>query len=707
MTKYSTGPTDLISNIDDVAINLNCPLQSYAWQDASPPPHEVEDDGVALQLTGNSWIKLSPPTHFEIASDTLLRFALADGMGSNTHASGLNIDNNFANANSVSFQLAGSHKIGAVQYDYAGGLVTYEIDLGNYTGQTFDYLAQINDNAASHGAEAAFSDVRSFSPEYSADASAQAPETAGVTTFSPEILMASMLERYGVQSASSGMVDAVSNISDVVIDFNDPLKSYAWHDPSPTSYVVEDGGATLRLIGTTWKKLALPTNFEIASDTVLQFSFELADGIESKIHAIGLDVNNKLTDADGVTFQLAGSYKIGTVQYDYAGGVVTYEIDLGNYAGQNFDYLTLINDDPGGYGAEAVFSDVRFISGAAPNAAPTAAAIDAGAVLETDAAVAIDLLADAAAADSDGDPLSVLNVGATDNNGANVAVTLNGSILTIDPAQFADALNAGDTATVTVAYQITDGKGGVIDNAATLTILGEDPAPNTFVSGQDTPDGYNIEVVFSGTWTDALKLAFVDASERISDFVTGDLPDINYNGHLFDDVRVAASLEAIDGVGGILGQAGPTLVRTASYLPIDSIMSFDSADAEKMLSDGIWGDVIFHEMMHSIGFGALWSYLGLLTDINGDVRFNGDNAKLAYAAEFPAIALADDLFQFGVPVETDGGPGTAGAHWDEATFGNEVMTGYVDVGMFLSGMTIASLEDMGYETIWDAAALIA
>ena len=30
------------------------------------------------------------------------------------------------------------------------------------------------------------------------------------------------------------------------------------------------------------------------------------------------------------------------------------------------------------------------------------------------------------------------------------------------------------------------------------------------------------------------------------------------------------------------------------------------------------------------------------------------------------------------PVEQDGGSGTAGSHWDEETFGNELMTGYVN-----------------------------
>lgn len=83
------------------------------------------------------------------------------------------------------------------------------------------------------------------------------------------------------------------------------------------------------------------------------------------------------------------------------------------------------------------------------------------------------------------------------------------------------------------------------------------------------------------------------------------------------------------------------------------------------------------------------------------MRFNGAAANEAFAAEFPDIhATAGGL---GVFVETDGGPGTAGGHWDDDTFGAELMTGYLNQsGNYLSDMTIASLEDLGYETIWES-----
>lgn len=134
-------------------------------------------------------------------------------------------------------------------------------------------------------------------------------------------------------------------------------------------------------------------------------------------------------------------------------------------------------------------------------------------------------------------------------------------------------------------------------------------------------------------------------------------------------------------------------------------MEFDVADADSYLAQGLFDDIVVHEMMHVLGIGTLWDLNQLTTGsvAGGDMRFTGENAILAYETEFAAIAAGDPDSGDGVPVETDGGSGTAGGHWDEDTFGNEVMTGYIGgVPTYQSSMTVASLEDLGYETIWDA-----
>ena len=61
-----------------------------------------------------------------------------------------------------------------------------------------------------------------------------------------------------------------------------------------------------------------------------------------------------------------------------------------------------------------------------------------------------------------------------------------------------------------------------------------------------------------------------------------------------------------------------------------------------------------------------------------------------------------------LPIEADGGPGTAGGHFDEVCLGNELMTGFLDTGgsstsNVLSRISIAAFEDMGYTVSYDAA----
>jgi hypothetical protein len=56
-----------------------------------------------------------------------------------------------------------------------------------------------------------------------------------------------------------------------------------------------------------------------------------------------------------------------------------------------------------------------------------------------------------------------------------------------------------------------------------------------------------------------------------------------------------------------------------------------------------------------------------------------------------------------IPVETDGGSGTACSHWDEYYLRGEVMSGYLSGGMELSRMTIGALEDLGYDVDYAGA----
>jgi len=61
-----------------------------------------------------------------------------------------------------------------------------------------------------------------------------------------------------------------------------------------------------------------------------------------------------------------------------------------------------------------------------------------------------------------------------------------------------------------------------------------------------------------------------------------------------------------------------------------------------------------------------------------------------------------------IPVEQDGGSGTAGSHWDEQALINELMTGYINGDTstttvndnYLSKFSVMSLADLGYKVTY-------
>lgn len=249
-----------------------------------------------------------------------------------------------------------------------------------------------------------------------------------------------------------------------------------------------------------------------------------------------------------------------------------------------------------------------------------------------------------------------------------------------------------------------------------------EPVTSVYITGQndgiDDSQQFNIEIRFVGDWSGSPELmaVFEAAANYLAGLIAEDIPDaVDRYGNFYDDLVITADLDPIDGTGGILGQAGPTLVRTDSLLPALGSMTFDEADAAYYYSLGLFDDIVLHEMMHVMGFGTLWNSLNLVTntvDTQGTPKptddvitsiYNGDQANSAYVGFFTT-----DDFLF---VETDGGSGTAGGHWDEETYFDELMTGYIghlysdgtrDNTNYLSDWSVAALADLGY-TLVDGA----
>ena len=181
-------------------------------------------------------------------------------------------------------------------------------------------------------------------------------------------------------------------------------------------------------------------------------------------------------------------------------------------------------------------------------------------------------------------------------------------------------------------------------------------------------------------------------------------------------LQITAVSTAIDGVGGILGSAGPTSVTqfgstapgfkqtrgTPIAIARTSQMNFDIADIEDLAANGSLLDVIKHEMAHAMGFGSLWQQNGLLSTINGQLQYTGVNALAKYRTESGNRAAR------WVPVEQAGGGGTAGSHWDDddpffnrrtRSGSSELMIGSIDPGnetKFTSETTWAAMADLWY-----------
>lgn len=183
--------------------------------------------------------------------------------------------------------------------------------------------------------------------------------------------------------------------------------------------------------------------------------------------------------------------------------------------------------------------------------------------------------------------------------------------------------------------------------------------------------------------------------------ITGYKPGISLTGF-----AIAANGANIDGVGGILGSAGPTTATSQGgfVLTTAGSMDFDLADVNNLITAGSFGDVIKHEMGHVIGFGTLWTNNNVY--VNGSGKFTGAAALAQYKTEFIGQGAATFI-----PVELGGGSGTADGHWNEVDgggantgivdaqghdFRNELMTGWLDAPTFTSRTTIASFQDIGY-----------
>ena len=327
----------------------------------------------------------------------------------------------------------------------------------------------------------------------------------------------------GATSAPVSFTLAVQPGANPVIDFDArPIISFGNQDGLGT-VTFADGGESVTLTGNLWKQTALEASYLVTANTVLEFTYQsstLAEISTIGLTRTALSTTQSYTKATGPLFQVGG-VQTGVANmivlpdpYEPSDGARQYTIDLSQYAGQRYTYLSLVNDDdrPSRPGT-ATFSDVRLYerdpSGGSFDALPDpniVASVGTGSLV-------VDVLANDVS--STGTPAVTAVSGVTGGN-----VTLANGVVTasLDPAVLA-GLDSGETATVSFTY--TAGNGSATDSStASVIFTGVNDAP--VVAGGIANQARGVGQAFNFTLP-ANAFSDVDV-EALTTSVVGNLP---------------------------------------------------------------------------------------------------------------------------------------------------------------------------------------
>ena len=254
------------------------------------------------------------------------------------------------------------------------------------------------------------------------------------------------------------------------------------------------------------------------------------------------------------------------------------------------------------------------------------------------------------------------------------------------------------------------------------------PTTMTITVGDEPLEDYDIDLVFVSNGTSSQDKIVEEAVELWESVIVAGVGDIDFSGRqvpvggcgegspvigdVVDDLRLFVTIDSIDGVGSVLGEATPCHVRVIPFLDdrvsgvITGRILLDEADVAVLESRGTLAATVVHEIAHVLGFGTIWSEFGLLINpsvggsAGADTHFEG---PLAIAA-FDAAGGNGYTGGARVPVHSGGERGIADGHWRQSVFGNELMTPFISPsGAVLSAITIESLADLGLSVNLDKA----
>ncbi|MAZ36895.1 MAG: hypothetical protein CL842_05540 [Crocinitomicaceae bacterium] len=169
-----------------------------------------------------------------------------------------------------------------------------------------------------------------------------------------------------------------------------------------------------------------------------------------------------------------------------------------------------------------------------------------------------------------------------------------------------------------------------------------------------------------------------------------------------------------DGVLGQAGWTGTTVINGTSF-PYRGIVQMNTSNwtiqKETFKKDGhsLAYYTVLHEIFHVFGIGTLWDSL-----VNDSREYTGEHALREYKN-----TIGNDQLAF-IPIEDDGGIGTADGHPEEGSgivrmkngitypgLDRELMTGYSESTdnepMILSRITVGFMEDLGYTVRYEGS----
>lgn len=134
-------------------------------------------------------------------------------------------------------------------------------------------------------------------------------------------------------------------------------------------------------------------------------------------------------------------------------------------------------------------------------------------------------------------------------------------------------------------------------------------------------------------------------------------------------VLINAGVFSIDGAGDTLAQASTSLNTftddSGFVLSTAGFLEFDSDDIGSFSNQQLQ-EIIVHEIGHTLGFGTRWVdnqvYNPATSSATSVGQYTGAKGVDVYNTEF-------GLNETFIPIENDGGQGTADSHFDEELFG--------------------------------------